>query len=346
MSRKMALAMAALLSAFLMMPFLSGQAAAHSPEFPSDNTSLANAWEIHDPAKSWAIYAELVAGQVDYYYLELDQGDRILLNLIVPVMEGDKDFLPIMALMGPGLDDVGLLPDGIEVPAGYGHVVVEGELDDEPTYEAFSPGSFYNVSWYDAPAPETGIYYVAVYESATSAGVGGNYGFPVGYRESFTLGEMVSIPFSLVGVYLWEGQDYWTIFAPMAVMMLIGAAILVKRRDDVLERMAPFHLSVYVAGVLVLGSALITTTQFLMTWWTTPLDVAAIVTIFIIAVQAALGQSMLRTGLRVRAEVNTRTRVKMALFGAISIFVWAGYIIGPLMAIIGALLPSRRAPKQ
>jgi uncharacterized protein YhhL (DUF1145 family) len=342
----MALALALLLGAFLMTPLLSGQAAAHSPEFPSDNDSLANAWEIHDPSKSWAIYAELEAGQVDYYYMELEQGDRILLNLIVPVYEGDRDFLPVMALMGPGLDDVGTLPSQVEVPEGYGHVLVEGELEDEPTYEPFSPGSYYNVSWYDAPAAETGIYYVAVFESGTSAGEGGNYGFPVGYRETFTLGEMVSIPFSLVEVYLWEGQDYWTIFAPMALMMLIGAAILVRRRDDVLERMAPFHLAVYVAGVLVLGSALITTTQFLLTWWTTPLDEAAIVTIFIIAVQAGLGQSMLRTGLRVRAEVNTWTRVKMALFGVISIFAWAGYIIGPMLAVIGALLPSRRTPKQ
>jgi hypothetical protein len=347
MSRKLVIVLLVLLGTLLLSPFLAGQAAAHSPDFPSDNTSLATAWEIHDPAKSWAIYAEMGAGQVDYYSLDLGQGDRIFLNLIVPVMERDQDFLPVMALLGPGIVDQGLLPGDVEVPDGYGHIVIESNMADEPTYEAFSPGSFYNVSWYDGVAPQAGTYYVAVYEAELSAGDGGNYGFPVGYTESFTLEEMVTIPFSLVGVYIWQGESYWMIFAPLVVMMLVGAIVLVARRDDVLERMAAFHLAVYIAGVFVLGSALITLTQLLLTWWTTPLDIFAVVTVLIIIVQAALGQSMFRTGLRVSADVTTWIRVKMALFGVISIFVWAGYLIGPLLAIIGSMLPSRRSvPKK
>jgi uncharacterized protein YhhL (DUF1145 family) len=235
----------------------------------------------------------------------------------------------------------------VEVPDGYGHIVIESHMADGPTYEAFSPGSFYNVSWYDGPAPRSGEYFVAVYESELSGGVGGNYGFPVGYTESFTLEEMVTIPFSLFVVYLWQGESYWMILWPLGLMMIIGASVLVARRDDVLERMGTFHLAVYVAGVFVLGSALITLTQFLYTWWTTPLDILAVVTVMIIAVQAVLGQSMLRTGLRVQAEVTTWTRVKMALFGAISLFAWAGYLIGPVLAIIGSILPSRRSvPKK
>lgn len=347
MSRKLVLILTVLLGSFLLSPFLAGQVAAHSPDFPSDNTSLASAWEIHDPAKSWAIYAELGAGNVDYYSLDLGQGDRILLNLIVPVMERDRGFLPVMALLGPGIGEDGVLPNEVEVPDGYGHIVIESHMADGPTYEAFSPGSFYNVSWYDGPAPRSGEYFVAVYESELSGGVGGNYGFPVGYTESFTLEEMVTIPFSLFGVYLWQGESYWMILWPLGLMMIIGASVLVARRDDVLERMGTFHLAVYVAGVFVLGSALITLTQFLYTWWTTPLDILAVVTVMIIAVQAVLGQSMLRTGLRVQAEVTTWTRVKMALFGAISLFAWAGYLIGPVLAIIGSILPSRRSvPKK
>ncbi|HSV42596.1 MAG TPA: hypothetical protein VLH13_04210, partial [Methanomassiliicoccales archaeon] len=165
---------------FLMIAItsLSGPASAHSPEFPSGNNSLDNAWEVHDPGKSWALYCSLPEGEDQYYRMNFQSGDRILLNLIVPVDEGKRGFLPEMALLGPGMAASGDIPDRIDVPSGYGYTVIAGSIPEEPTFEAFAPGSYYQISDLDLVAGQTGEYYVAIWESEQSPGIGGEYGFP------------------------------------------------------------------------------------------------------------------------------------------------------------------------
>src|SRR3972149_1766123 len=59
--------------------FVQGDPAlAHSPVFSEEHHSIATAYWIADPPKSWAVYAQLEhENSGDYYSFELRKGDRI-----------------------------------------------------------------------------------------------------------------------------------------------------------------------------------------------------------------------------------------------------------------------------
>src|SRR3990170_7982767 len=103
-------------------------AIAHSPIISGDNGMLTEAMFIPDPTKSWAIYGELHGGRdVDYYRFEIEQGQRIYISLMKPANPEDNEFMPVLALMGSGLNSKGNIPDYVESQAGVNAVVVEGE---------------------------------------------------------------------------------------------------------------------------------------------------------------------------------------------------------------------------
>jgi hypothetical protein len=330
-----------ILITLILITILAEPAIGHSPEFPKGNISLDNAWEVHDPAKSWALYCTLPEGKVQYYKMDFEAGDRILLNLIIPVVEGKRGFLPQMALVGPNMSMIGYLPTYVEVPDGYGYIVTVSEMPTEPTYEAFSPGSYYQLAKLESTAALSGQYYVAVWEGADGPGVGGEYGFPVGFKEEFTLEEMVLIPFSLLGVYEWEGQELWMIFVPMlTVFVLIGLYVFLRRRI-IFSGICYLQFFEIIAGTIVAGTGMMTLTQLAMTAMTTPLDGLVGVTIFFIISQSVIGLVLVRKGMLVNRKVSRWDRLVLMFLGLISIAIWAGYIIGPLLAIIGALLPAK-----
>lgn len=331
----------AILITLIIITILAGPAIGHSPEFPKGNESLDDAWEVHDPGKSWALYCTLPEGKVHYYKMDFDAGDRILLDLIIPVDEGKRGFLPQMALIGPNMSMIGYLPKYVEVPDGYGYVVAVSQLPTEPKFEAFSPGSYYQLAKLDSTAGLSGQYYVAVWEGADGPGTGGEYGFPVGFREEFTLEEMVFIPFSLLGVYEWEGQELWMIFVPMlTVLILIGLYVFWKRRI-IFSGICYLQYFEIVAGAMITGTGMMTLTQLAMTAMTTPLDGLVGVTIFFIISQSVIGLVLVRKGLSANRKVSRWDRLVLVFLGLISIAIWAGYVIGLLLAIIGALLPAK-----
>ncbi|QLH75065.1 MAG: hypothetical protein HPY73_06170 [Methanomassiliicoccales archaeon] len=325
----------------LMLALSSLPATGHSPAFPSSNTSIETAWEVHDPSKSWAIYTTLPEGKAHYYKMDLQKGDRILINLIIPVKEHERGFLPVMTLIGPGLTAGQALPSLIEVPDGLGHVYVPSDHDGDPEFEPFSPGTYVKVSSLDMDAPEGGTYYVAVWEHPSSPGKGGNYAFPVGFKESFTFEEIVLIPFSLLKVYVWEGQEQSLTMLPMVVMLILGFFVFLWKRYELIPRMRMLHYSAYFAGLLIAGSGLVTTVQLIRSVMEVPIDGMVLVTLSIIFVQIGIGVYLVRSGYTGK-KMTTAARAVMFLMGIVALLAWAGYIIGPAMAMIGSLLPAER----
>jgi hypothetical protein len=149
-------------------------ALAHSPVFPEENHGPSTAYEISDPAKSWAIYTWLEGeGIADYYKFTISEGEKIQVSLIVPDNPAHAGFLPAFTLIGPGLTQNDSLPDYIEVPSGYGTIVVDGADPGKAVYEPFTPGWFYEVGTLTTNAPDDGTYYVAVFnpELVHTAGI-------------------------------------------------------------------------------------------------------------------------------------------------------------------------------
>jgi hypothetical protein len=99
--------------------------------------------------------------------------------------------------------------------SGAGAMVITGTLPGKPTYEPFSPQPVYEVARFNVTIPEDGDYYLAVYGPEA-----GEYSLAPGFLEQFTLSEWLLIPFSVISIYLWEGQSLSLIFAPFLIIVL------------------------------------------------------------------------------------------------------------------------------
>ena len=315
-------------------------AAAHAPEFPSGHVSLEDAMEVHDPTKSWAIYSQLhEGGEAQYYLLEMRQGESITVSLTVPRSSTDQGFLPSVALMGPGIEDDGPLPAFVEVPDGDGVQVVASQLPAGLSYEPFSPSVFYELAEISVSAPRDGDYYLAVFDENT----GGSYCLAVGLRESFTAEEWLLIPFSAISIYRWEGQSLPTVLAPPIIAFVAGSAIMVaasRRRPQPVDAL---WVLAAVAGLLMVASGISLLYQMLWSLARTGVEPTMVVTILFAALPLALGLAALRIAHRGRAVTGIRpsTRLALAIIGGLGLLLWAGWIVGPALAFVAAILPGR-----
>jgi len=318
---------------------LSGAAVAHAPQSVNDNTSLETALEIEDMEKSWVIYSSLMEGEALYFTFEIEEGERLLLDLIVPVKDGDFGFLPRMALMAPGIPDAGALPGWVEEPDGYGHDIIETSIPEEATYEGFTPSAFYDLGRTDSPAPVSGRYYVVVFSPSMQEG---NFALVVGYAEEFTLQELVIMPFSLYTIYIWEGQEPWQVLAPMISTIALGAIAATYYRKRRAGPMDVQHALLLAGGLLILGTAVSTLTQTLISVRDSHLGLGVLISLFLITLPGLFGYMILRRGWGAE-DISRGGRTKLGAYAALSVAVWAGYLIGPMLVIAAAVLPRGAA---
>jgi hypothetical protein len=178
-------------------------ALAHQPYFEEEDIRAEDPWKIKDPTISTALYATLEwPDDVDYYAFEGLEREVILLQLTIPQIEGQEEFAPTMALIGPGLPDAGLnldgLPASVPVPEGMGAVIIEPPPGPAPTfYEPFSRTSYWERQEQRVTLPTGGQYVVVVWHPD---GELGRYTFVIGEKEK--LGGDLAFPIKM--------RSYWT----------------------------------------------------------------------------------------------------------------------------------------
>jgi hypothetical protein len=178
---------------------------AHQPYFEEEDIEAGNPWKIEDPSISTALYATLESRHdVDYFTFEGLAREVILLEITIPQIEGQEDFAPMMALMGPGLPGADL-PDEVTVPEGDGVLLIEPPTGPAPTfYEPFSRTSYWERQEQRVTLPGGGQYTVAVWHPG---GEVGRYVFVIGEKE--VLGGDLAFPLKM--------RSYWTpVEAPAA----------------------------------------------------------------------------------------------------------------------------------
>ena len=317
---------------------LVSETSAHSPISPGNNESLDTATPISDPTKSWAVYAELhEGGEAQYYRFDITVGQKIHVMLFRSPSPDDRDFLPGFVLMGPGLSSQGNVPNYVEVPSGAQTLVAEGKQPDQATYEPFSPSIFYSLADLSLDAPSSGTYYIAVYEPSR----GGHYGLAVGDRESYTLEEWIFIPLNLISVYQWEGQSLIVIFAPLAITLVVGLGLMIWRQRNRPAALTLLDWTAALAGLLFLGTGINVLFQMILGLTQTALVPEIIVTIVLALAPILLGIGALRIVLRSAGKVDRRKRIYLAILGIVALFLWAGLLVGPALAIVASILPVK-----
>jgi hypothetical protein len=337
------LAIAAML---LAIPFLTNEASAHSPLFPQGNTNIENAALIPDASISYAVYASLGPGpgnytQTNYYKMEMGAGDRLLLVLLCPVADYQNGFRPEMILMGPGMNRTGDLPPTVQVWPGYGYQVFSSETPTEVSYEGFSPSAFYDLYKFDSNVSVAGTYYIAI-TNPNPGGIGGNYGFAPGYKEEFTIPVIITIPFALFQVYEWEGQALWFIILPWVAVVLLGFLYLLVIKKERFRQMSMMNTSIFIGGLWVLATGAMTIWQFFWVINLTGVVQEVFITMIFMVGQTALGLVILWQAFRVQRPPGMGRRAAIFCLGLLGVVAWAGYIIGPVLVMMGALLPWKR----
>lgn len=319
--------------AVLVLVLVATPVLAHVPEFPTDNTSPEQAVHVPDAAKSWSFYDRLGTGGARYYRVELEAGERLRFGTFTPV--GDA-FTPSVVLMSESLTERGRVPPGVTVPEGMGTVVVEGDRPDAASYEPFAPSASYHTVTVDRTVEASGVYLVAVYEPADRSGP---VGVTVGYEESFSPVEYVTVPFDLVRIHQWEGQHPLLVAGPW-LLVLVGGAALVRsrRRED--WQLTPVRYALVGAALLILGTGASTLLQTGIALAATGPTPGVLVTVVFVVVPLAAGGWVLRFALGDAFALDSGARVGLAVAGAASLATWAGFLVGPAVLLLAAVAPT------
>jgi hypothetical protein len=348
--------LAALVSFLIVISFAS-IASAHVPLTAGGNENLTSAMQISDPGKSWAVYGVLDKDIANYYSFDLEEGERIYLSLFKTADPKEKDFLPSMLLLGPGLNGSSLLPENLSLPpqASSLQILAAESRDASPAiYEPFGPSSFREIAEINLSAPKSARYYAVVYDNSHSSGIfnatstanapnvsavngtgnaSGHYGLTVGYREEFGFLERITTPVRLISVYLWEGQSLAVIFIPYLMAEIL--AIIMFWRSS---RKTSFSLAGSLAGFLFLASSASVFTQMVFNLTRAPFGPEVYITLAIAFLHALLGVVTIRLA---RGEAGLLQRVLLAVIGTIALLAGSGLIMGPILALASSLLPSR-----
>ena len=323
---------------------LAFPACAHVPIMAGGNENISSAMHITDPGKSWAVYGSLANDIVHYYSFDLEKGDRIYLSLFKSSDAKEKTFLPVLALLGPGLETGGEQPGHLTLPREAFDLKIltaEGKSAANAVYEPFGPSSFIELAEINVSAPESARYYAAVYSNANSIGSStngpnstlGHYGLTVGYREEFSFSERITTPLRLISVYLWEGQSLGLILIPYLVAEIV--ALLFFWRGS---RRTSFCLAGSLGGFLFLATSASVFTQMVFSLTRAPFGQEVYITVAIALFNALLGVAAIRLA---RGEAGILQRVLLAILGTLALLAGSGLIMGPIMAIAASFLPSK-----
>jgi hypothetical protein len=325
------------LSLLLLIPAVlllhgSNMVSAHAPLSVDSNEDITNATLISSPEKSVVIYTELHdSNETQYYLFPMQKGQILYGSLQVP---GPDSMVPDLVIIGPGIESSGTIPPFVEVPQGSGAMIIPGRPPGSPDYEPFSPQPIYEVARFNVTVPEDGNYYIAITGSE-----GGKYSLAPGFLEEFTAKEWLLIPYSVIAIHLWEGQSPAMVVAPLILVMIGGIALIALYPGTRTVRRNPVAWLILISGLLYIGGAAMTGLQVVHAVMLTGYTPAVIVTLLFILGPLILGIAAILTGIRSRGpESSLKTGIVMLIIGLFGLLVWAGLVIGPLLAIAAGLI--------
>jgi hypothetical protein len=316
----------------LLLLFLAAPGGAHAPVVPGEDSPVVT---VTDPLKSWAFYGMLHGtGEPDLYRFTMHSGDRLVVSLQVVDALGP---VPVIVITGPGLPPQGTPPPGVEIPAGSSAIVISGVRPPTPSYEPFAPGAAYPVADLDTVVTADGEYRVAV------VGTGGEtpYVLAIGYLEEFTPAEWVLVPVTVLHSRIVQGQPLPILLSPFFAMLILGA-LLFLYRDQYPRLRTPAGIAAALAGTLMLGSAFGILVQMSWALAATGPEATAFVTCIFIVLAAIPGILCMRIALSPSVSWTRRERVTLVAAGILALVVWSGFIVGPVLAVVAAVLPGER----
>jgi NADH dehydrogenase [ubiquinone] 1 alpha subcomplex assembly factor 1 len=169
-----------------------GSAFAHQPTI-SDGSAVdaAHAIKFKDVQVSRVVYHKVAAKALQLWItFEVDQPQKLRLQLGVPFIERLQEYRPTLVLLGPGLPKVDL---PFENPGGTGGLIFDTRDAGPPRvfHEPFTGTSSWILSEHDVQLPAVGRYYVVAYEPS---GKPGKLWVALGQKEAFGVKDILMLP--------------------------------------------------------------------------------------------------------------------------------------------------------
>jgi hypothetical protein len=306
---------------------------AHAPLSVGSNEGIAGATLISSPEKSFVLYTALDEhGGAQYYRFPMQQGQVLYGSLQVP---GPDSAVPDLVIIGPGIEPTGNVPASLEVPAGSGAMLVQGKTPGKPSYEPFSPQPIYEVARFNITVPRNSDYYIAVIGPGEA-----KYSLAPGFREEFTAAEWLLVPWSVISIHFWEGQTPAAVFAPGIIIVVGGLVLAVLYRKNLGGLMQdPVNWLILLSGLLYLGGAAMTGLQIVHTVLLTGYSSGVVLTLLFIAGPLILGILAVRAGIRSPGpDHSLMSGFWMAVIGILGLLLWAGLLVGPLLALAASVI--------
>ena len=217
---------------------------------------------------------------------------------------------------------------------------VEPHKRPQAGYEPFTPASQYELLDLDLVVKTSGTYFLAVYDASQ----GGPYGLAVGYREEFSVVEWIRVPFDVIKVHRWSEQSLGFILAPLIGILVAGFALLLWwRRTGSPAPQGFFGWLGSTVGLLYISSGALVLMQLGVALSRAPVTPAVIVTLIFALMPLIAGAAVLRTALRAHGKLVRRARATMASLGILGFFIWAGLVVGPVLALLTSSFAPRGA---
>jgi len=332
------------LAAAVTILILAQGATAHVPVGGEPGSSLDTALEIEDPLKSWVMYHELhEAGEAHYYTFDMSAGDRLRLILNLPAELEASAFRPILILIGPGIANTTPAPDYLEMPQGDGYVIYN-DFSFHQEYEGFTPSAFFEVLDIDTSVPETGTYYLAIYDEAEHE----RYALAIGFQEEFTFDEWLLVAVNVITIHLWEGQNILAILSPWLITLILGIIIYLRRGKEIGIENDALTWAGVISGLLFIGSGLALLYQMVWALLQVTANAQVVVTLLFALFPILIGIATLRS-LKTGWKNEKSSILKLALFSGLAVFTWSGLLIGPTLLLLVSLVSfmgREKAPGQ
>ncbi len=307
----------------------------HVPVSADGNYNISTALPVEKPTKSYVLYGHLhEAGESAWYQLRMNPGDRLVVSLMTP---GYNAPIPDLIVMSPGttvFSDV--LHGQVSVPEGYQAEIIKGELPRDAEYEPFSPAAIFKVASYSKEITAPGLYYVGIVSPVNET----PYSIAVGYVEEFTPSEWVFVPLNVISTHIWEGQSILALLSPFLAVVVLGFIVFSRRESRKGSHLTYSCWLATIAGLCYLGGAAITVVQMVRVMTVTGPASSVAVTIVFVIIPVLLGIWALRLG-RISSGRTLRDRVFLVFIALFGLVFWAGLVVGPVLAIIAAVIPNR-----
>lgn len=370
---------------YIFVVFLS-VASAHVPIFPefSGEPDVGNAFDIEDiDKKSWGVYGTLK--KPVWLRMNATKGDRLTLSLQRgKLRDPDKDGNYDIGLFGPGLNSIncstgwygwshstdgGFFTRDItdlstfiqEKVYAYGHngypnllkppIVVHGDGSEPTEFEPFGVGLYWPIGGCNATWPETATYYVVITappDTPEEISSKIHYSLGVGMIESFTVGELLRMPFLILHTFEWGGSSGITM--PVLIVIALGCFML---RVLTVQLYTPIGFRgwfsligiymIWFGAAFYVGSAAAFISQLIWCYVNkdTSTDIGASVAIPLVVhiILPLIIGTVILLYFYANRQNGLIKNVLVVIAGVYGLFlVWQGFIAFPLLLIIGGLL--------